>query len=123
MDEEDDAPVTTNTPITLDSRRGMAAQKATEIRREELKRFQVDQRALQRRQDELEALLVAAPAETWTAVAAKAIYLIQLQASSSDSSDPRRKQLIEETLCDLQRLSERDERPDPSNPQKTGPES
>jgi|GEM_PF-320897 len=110
-------PETSHAPIALDDRRGMAAQKATVIRREQLRQFQADQRALQRRQEELEALLLAAPAETWPAAAAKAIYLIQLYATTPEAGEPRRKRLIDETLTDLQCLSERDDPPNPASPQ------
>jgi hypothetical protein len=98
----------TDDPVDLDRRRGMAAQKATELRRQELRQFQVDQEALRRRQEELEKQLLAAPAETWPEAAAKAEYLIQLYALTSEAQDPRRKQLIDHALADLSRLAERD---------------
>ena len=62
-------------PVDLDEHRGMAAQIATDIRRQRLHEFQVDQAALRRRQEELEKLLLAAPAETWPEAATKAQYL------------------------------------------------
>jgi len=105
----------TDTPIALDERRGTAAQKATVTRRERLRKFQGGQLALQRRQEELETLLLAAPAETWSGAAAKAIYLIQLYAASPEAAEPRRKRLIEQTLADLQRLSDQDDPPDPEH--------
>ena len=49
----------TDEPIDLDVHRGMAAQKATEIRRERLHQFQEDQVTLRRRQEELEKHLLA----------------------------------------------------------------
>ncbi len=55
----------TDDPVDLDEHRGMAAQKATDIRRQRLHEFAADQAALRRRQEELEKLLLAAPAETW----------------------------------------------------------
>jgi hypothetical protein len=91
-------------PVDLDEHRGMAAQKATEIRRQSLREFQADQAALLRRQEELEKLLLAAPAETWPEAAAKAQYLIQLFATTPEARDPRRKELIEHALDDLARL-------------------
>ncbi len=94
-------------PVDLDERRGMAAQKATEIRRHRLHEFQADQAALRRRQEELEKLLLAAPAETWPEAAAKAEYLIQLFAATPEARDPRRKKLIAHALDDLTRLSDR----------------
>lgn len=97
----------TDDPVDLDERRGMAAQKATELRRERLHEFQADQAALRRRQEELEKLLLAAPAETWPEAAAKAQYLIQLYAATPEAQDPRRKALVQHALDDLARLCDR----------------
>lgn len=94
--------------VDLDEHRGMAAQKATVIRRERLHQFQEDQATLRRRQEELEKHLLAAPAETWPDVAVKAEYLIQLFADTPDARDPRRKELIAHTMADLTRLCERE---------------
>jgi hypothetical protein len=91
-------------PVDLDVRRGMAAQQATEIRRERLQDFQAHQAAMRLRQEELEKLLLAAPAETWSEAAAKAQYLIGLYAATPEAQDPRRKELIANTLDDLTRL-------------------
>lgn len=99
----------TDDPVDLDERRGMAAQKATEIRRQRLDEFQADQAALRRRQEELEKLLLAAPAETWPEAAAKAQYLIQLFAATPEAQDPRRKELIAHALDDFTRLCARAE--------------
>jgi hypothetical protein len=101
----------TDNPVELDEHRGMAAQKATEIRREHLHQFQADQAALRRRQEELEQLLLAAPAETWPEAAAKAQYLIQLFAATAEAQDPRRKELIAHALDDLNRLCDRTKEP------------
>ncbi|MGF1593329.1 MAG: hypothetical protein ACFCUW_08630 [Kiloniellaceae bacterium] len=97
----------TDEPVELDEHRGMAAQKATALRREQIQRFQEDQAALRLRQEELEKLLLAAPAETWPEAAAKAQYLIQLFASTPEAQDPRRKELIAHAMEDLTRLCER----------------
>jgi hypothetical protein len=93
--------------IKLDTHRGMAAQKATELRRE-LATVQADQAALKARQDELETLLVAAPATTWIEAGGKASYLISLLAATPAARDPRRKILIANVLEDLRRLTEED---------------
>ena len=98
----------TDDPVDLDERRGMAAQKATELRRQRLHEFQVEQAALRRRQEELEKLLLAAPAETWPEAAAKAQYLIELFAATPEAQDPRRKQLIAHALDDFARLCDRE---------------
>jgi hypothetical protein len=50
--------------IDLDGRRGMAAQKATRMRRQ-LAAVDADHAALRARQEELEHLLLAAPATDW----------------------------------------------------------
>jgi len=94
----------TDDPVDLDTHRGMAAQKSTEIRRR-LQAVQADQAAVRRRLDEFEAFLLAAPAATWPEAAAKARYLLQLFAATLDAQDPRRQQLITSTLEDMTRLS------------------
>ena len=65
-------------------------------------------KSLRRRQAELEAQLLADPADTWPEAAAKAQYLIRLYASTADAQDARRKQLIARALADLARLIDRD---------------
>jgi hypothetical protein len=91
-------------PVKLDEHRGMAAQKATEIRRE-LHEVQADQEALRHRQGQLEQFLAAAPATTWPEVAEKVRYLMQLFSLTAEAQDPRRKKLIESVLGDLDKLS------------------
>ena len=95
--------MTTQT-IQLDKHRGMAAQKATEIRRL-LAGVEADQTALKARQDELETQLIAAPASTWPEAGEKARYLIGLLGATTAARDPRRKKLIANVLEDLRRLS------------------
>jgi len=92
-------------PVDLDEHRGMAAQKATEIRRR-LHEVQTDQEALRQSQVEFEKFLVAAPALTWPEAAAKARYVIQLYAATLEAQDERRRTLIASVLADLTRLEE-----------------
>jgi hypothetical protein len=54
----------TDKTIDLDRRRGMEAQKATDLRRL-LAEVEANERALRLRQDELEAHLADAPAASW----------------------------------------------------------
>lgn len=96
--------VMTDQPITLDGRRGMAAQKATEIRRL-LAEVEANEQSLRVRQEELETQLVAVPATTWFEAAQKARYLLGLFAATAVAQDPRRKLLIENVLEDFTRLS------------------
>jgi hypothetical protein len=98
----------TDQTIKLDRHRGMAAQKATEIRRLVVE-VEADERALRLRQDELERQLVAMPAATWHDAAEKARYLISLFASTPVAQDPRRQKLIANVLDDFRRLSGTDE--------------
>jgi len=94
----------TDKPVALDEHRGMAAQRATEIRRR-LAHVEVDQAALRRRRTELEQFLLVAPALTWCEAAEKARYLISLLAGTSVGRDPRRQKLIDAVLNDFARLS------------------
>ena len=91
-------------PIVLDEHRGMAAQRATEIRRR-LAEVEADQATLRERRTELEKFLLAAPASTWFEAADKARYLIGLLAATSVGRDPRRQKLIAGVLDDFSRLS------------------
>lgn len=92
-------------PIVLDHRRGMAAQKATEIRRH-LAEVRADQAALRKRRDELERILAMAPATSWAEAAEKARYLIDLYAATAAARNPQRQRLIDSVLEDFARLSE-----------------
>jgi hypothetical protein len=94
----------TDKPINLDEHRGMAAQKATELRRL-LAEVAANAEALRLRQDELEAHLVAAPAADWLEAAEKARYLLGLFAATQAAQDPRRQKLIASLLSDFERLS------------------
>ena len=94
----------TDDTIDLDKHRGMAAQKATELRRL-LAEVRLDETALRARQDALEAQLIAAPALAWEDAAEKARYLLDLFAASLAGQDPRRQKLITAVLEDFTRLS------------------
>lgn len=94
----------TKQTIELDMRRGMAAQKATALRRL-LSEVATNQELLRSRQKELEEQLLASPAPTWEEAADKARYLLSLFASSPDAQDPRRQMLIARVLEDFVRLS------------------
>jgi hypothetical protein len=95
----------TDKPINLDQHRGMAAQKATDLRRLMME-VAANEKSLKQRQDELEAHLVAAPAANWHEAADKARYLLALFAATPAAQDPRRQKLIEAVLADFGRLSD-----------------
>jgi hypothetical protein len=94
----------TDGTVDLDHHRGMAAQKATTLRRL-LADVEANEEALRLRQDELESHLLAAPAASWQEAAEKARYLLNLFAATITAQDPRRQKLIAAVLADLKRLS------------------
>jgi hypothetical protein len=98
----------TEKTIELDQHRGMAAQKATDIRRA-LADVEANEKALRLRQDELESQLIAAPAASWPDAAEKARYLLNLFAATLTSQDPRRQKLIASVLADFKRLAGEDQ--------------
>lgn len=94
MDEE---------PSNLDSHRGMAAQKATDLRRT-LAEVENHARQLRDRQTALENQLVSIPAETWPEAAAKARYVLNLYAASLSPEDSRHRNLVTAIFDDFARL-------------------
>src|SRR5262249_52354224 len=96
--------IMTEKTIDLDQHRGMAAQKATELRRL-LANVEANEKVLRLRQDELEARLIAAPATNWREAAEKARYLLKFFASSPSAQDPRRQKLIAAVINDFERLA------------------
>jgi hypothetical protein len=98
----------TKQTIELDMRRGMAAQKATELRRL-VSEVAANEKLLHSRQKELEEQLLASPSMTWQEAADKARYLLSLFASSPAAQDPRRQMLIARVLEDFMRLSTSEE--------------
>lgn len=90
-------------PTKLDAHRGMAAQKATDLRRLRSE-VEADQEALRLRQAKLEDLLAAAPAADWPEAVEKARYLLGLLAQSLDAADLRRLKLIDRVLADFDHL-------------------
>ena len=93
----------TDKTIDLDQHRGMAAQKATDLRRL-LTEVAANQQALRVTQDQLEAQLIAAPATTWEDVADKVRYLLSVLGATPSGQDPRRQMLIKAVLDDFDRL-------------------
>jgi hypothetical protein len=94
----------TDRTIDLDQRRGMAAQKATELRRL-LADVETNEKTLRLRQAELESHLLAAPAANWQEAAEKARYLLNLFSATLVAQDPRRQKLIAAVLADFARLA------------------
>jgi len=95
----------TDRSIDLDERRGMAAQKATKLRRGRAN-VEAQHAAQLAGQQDLEAHLFTAEAVTWPEAAARARYLLERFAASFACEDPRLKSMVAAVLADFTRLSE-----------------
>jgi hypothetical protein len=78
----------TEKAIDLDQHRGVAAQKATDLRQLPAD-VEANEKALHLRQDELEAHLLAAPSTNWCEAAEKARYLLNLFPGSPANKQAR----------------------------------
>jgi hypothetical protein len=91
-------------PVDLDKHRGMAAQKATDIRRA-LADVEANAKLLRDHQSAVEIQLLAVPALSWIEAAAKARYLLNLYASQLAPADSHHRDLVAAVLADFTRLS------------------
>ena len=91
-------------PIDLDKHRGMAAQKATDIRRV-LAEVEANAKLLRERQGVVEIQLLAVPANNWPEAVAKARYVLNLYSAGLAPSDTHHRDLVTAVLADLTRLS------------------
>ncbi len=91
-------------PLDLDKHRGMAAQKATDIRRA-LAEVEHNARDLRERQGVLEQELLSVPATSWPEAAAKARYILNLYAAGLSPADTHHRDLVASVLADFARLS------------------
>ena len=94
----------TDKPLDLDKHRGMAAQKATDIRRV-LADVESNARELRAQQGAVESQLLAAPATSWPEAAAKARYVLNLYAAGLAPDDTRHRDLVAAVLADFARLA------------------
>jgi hypothetical protein len=94
----------TDKPLELDKHRGMAAQKATDIRRI-LAEVESNARDLRDRQTIIENQLLSTPAASWPEAAAKARYVLNLYASDLGPADTHHRDLIGAVLADFVRLA------------------
>lgn len=93
----------TDHTVDLDKHRGMAAQKATDLRRA-LAEVETNLRELRERETALENQLLTVPAASWPEAAAKARYLLNIYAASLPSEDTRHRALVAALLDDFARL-------------------
>ncbi|WP_441238975.1 hypothetical protein [Bradyrhizobium sp. 930_D9_N1_4] len=94
----------TDIPVELDKHRGMAAQKATDLRRA-LADVESQVRELREREAELENRMLTVPALSWPEAAVKARHLLNLYAASLPTEDTRHRALVAALLDDFVRLS------------------
>ena len=95
----------TDEPLDLDKHRGMAAQKATDIRRA-LAEVENNARELRKQQTILETELLSVPATSWPEAAAKARYILNLYAAGLAPDDTHHRDLVAAVLADFARLSD-----------------
>ena len=94
----------TDKPLDLDRHRGLAAQKATDIRRV-LADVESNARDLRDRQAAVESQLLSAPAASWLEAAAKARYVLNSYAAGLALHDTHHRDLVTAVLADFDRLS------------------
>lgn len=93
-------------PLELDKHRGMAAQKATDIRRA-LVEIENNARQLRERQEVLENQLLAVHAASWPEAAAKAKYVLNLYAAALPPGDTHHRDLVAAVFADFARLADK----------------
>ena len=110
----------TDTPIELDKHRGMAAQKATDIRRV-IADVEANAKLLRDKQGVVEIEILGAPAASWPEAVAKARYVLNLYSAGLPATDTHHRDLVAAVLADLTRLS--GERPEQVHvrPESTAP--
>jgi hypothetical protein len=94
----------TDIPINLDKHRGMAAQKATDIRRV-IADVEANAKLLRDKQGVVELEILGAPATSWAEAVAKARYVLNLYAAGLAPTDTHHRDLVAVVLADLTRLS------------------
>lgn len=93
-------------PLDLDKHRGMAAQKATEIRRA-LADVENSARQLREQQGVVESELLSVQATSWPEAAAKARYILNLYAAGLAPGDAHHRDLVAAVLADFARLADK----------------
>jgi hypothetical protein len=94
-----------DTPVDLDKHRGMASQKATDIRRV-LAEVEANAKIQRDRQGVLESQLLSTQATSWPEAAAKARYVLNLYAAGLGPTDTHHRDLVAAVLADFARLSD-----------------
>ena len=98
------ARLVTDEPLDLDKHRGMAAQKATDIRRV-LAEVENNARDLRERQGALENRLLSVSAASWPEAAANARDVLNLYAAGLAPADTHHRDLVAAVFADFAWLS------------------
>jgi hypothetical protein len=98
------AALVSDEPLDLDKHRGMAAQKATDIRRILLE-IENNAKDLRGRQAVLENQLLTVAAASWPEAAAKARYVLNLYAAQLSAADTHHRDLVAAVVADFAQLS------------------
>jgi hypothetical protein len=93
-------------PLDLDKHRGIAAQKATGIRRA-LAEVENNATQLRERQGVVEKQLLSVPATSWPEAAAKARYVLNLYAAELTPGDAHHRDLVAAIFADFARLTDK----------------
>ena len=96
--------MTDEPPPDLDKHRGMAAQKATDLRRA-LAEVETNAKTLRDRQALVRTPAPAVPAVSWPEAAAKARYVLNLYAAGLSPEDSHHRDLVATILEDFARLA------------------
>jgi len=91
-------------PIDLDKHRGMAAQKATDIRRV-VTEIEANAKLLRDLQGAVEMQILAVPTTLVSEAVAKARYVLNLYAAGLAPTDTHHRDLVAAVLADLTRLA------------------
>ena len=91
-------------PIELDKHRGIAAQKATDIRRA-VHDVEVNAKLLREHQAAVERQLLAVPATSRAEAVAKVRYVLNLYAAGLAPADAHHRDLVAAVLADLTRFA------------------
>src|SRR4029453_13709781 len=94
----------TDTPIELDKHRGMAAQKATDIRRV-IADVEANAKLLRDKQGVVEIEILAAPPPSWPGAGPKGLFVLTLFPPGLPATDPHPRALVSGVLAALPRLS------------------
>jgi hypothetical protein len=93
-------------PLDLDKHRGMAAQRATDIRRA-LAEVENNARQLRDRQGAVENELLTVQATNWPEAAAKARYVLNLYVAGLAPGDAHHRDLVAAIFADFARLADK----------------